>query len=657
MKYRLLLPVFLLTLCAFFAPSTHAQTARKTTFAATLTPPTARPGETVTLTVKATIEAPFHIYSIVPPQTAGPQPTTFTINAQGLTPVGGVTESAPHVKLDTNFKAEVGLHEGEATFTQLLKVNANTTGNVPVTASVRFMACDASKCLPPKTLDLTVPALAVEAGTARPEYTDLKPKTSVSVARSVAGSGGSPVIPTAAPTTPVNSSSGSLLGFVLTAFGAGLLALVTPCVFPLIPVTFAFFTKQATDKGSSVVKLATVYCLGIVVTFTGIGAILAATVGAAGANRFAANPWVNLVFAALFVVFGLSLLELIELRPPAFLEGAAAKNRPNSGLGGVFVLGLTFVVSAFTCTAPFVGTVLVAASTASTGAAWVRPIAGMASFAAALALPFFLLALFPSLLARLPKSGAWLSTVKGAMGFIELAAALKFLSNADLVWQWKALTQPVVLAVWAIIALAGAWWLLGILRLGFSTPNAPAPPLRRVWAALFGFAGLYCVYALSGRPIAPLMVALLPPANYGPAATQMEGDGLAWLPSIEEGLEQAKTQNKPVFIDFTGHTCTNCRWVEENVFVRPEVRENLSRYVLVRLYTDDPALADKLQTYQEKTFGTVALPLYAVVTADGQPRRKGDVDFFGGANDPNRFTQNFVAFLQTKENPATVARK
>lgn len=610
----------------------QAQRSRPVSFTATITPAPVHPGETVTLTVTATIKEPYHIYSVVPPKAAGPQPTELTVEAKGLTTVGGATESAPKQEFDKNFNLPLGLHEKTATFTQLLKVGSEMAGSIPLTVSVRYMACNATQCLPPTTIDVAVPPLSVEAGAARPEFVDLKPVAA-------------PVAAATQETTDDNilqhkGETGSLGTFVLTAFGAGLLALITPCVFPMIPVTFAFFTKEVTKKGGSVVKLASVYCLGIILTFTGIGAVLAATVGAAGANRLAANPWVNLVFAILFVMFGLALLELVEIRPPAALQKLSGSRPQAGGTLGVLFMGLTFVIAAFTCTAPFIGTVLVAASTASSGADWIRPILGMTAFASALALPFFLLALFPGLLAKLPKSGAWLSTVKGTMGFLELAAALKFLSNSDLVWQWQVLTQPVMLALWTVLALAGAFWLLGILHLGFSTPEGTPTVARRVWAGVFVAGAVYFLIGMTGRPLNAWLVAFLPPAEYGYRAGDATAssavavaDELPFLDNLDAALAQAKAENKPIFIDFTGYTCTNCRWMEKNVFPVGPVKAEMENFVRVRLYTDGGKDGQKNQEYQEKTFGDVALPLYAVLRPDGKPVAKST----GITQEPEKF--------------------
>jgi thiol:disulfide interchange protein len=342
--------------------------------------------------------------------------------------------------------------------------------------------------------------------------------------------------------------------FLATAFFAGLVALLTPCVFPMIPVTLAFFTKQATNKegqvdSAGVVRLALLYCLGIIGAFVLIGLGLAVTVGASGAYRFATHPVTNLAFAVLFVVFGLAMLELFALDLPPALQGLAGGRR--SGTLGVLVMGLTFVVTAFTCTAPFVGSVLILASKAEGAQALIKPIAGMAVFALALSLPFFVLALFPPLLAKLPRSGAWLSTVKGAMGFLEIAAALKFLSNADLAWGWGILSREAFLGLTAIILVAGGLWLLGRLKIGHAVPSTEAPPLRKLWAGLFIAFGVYCLYGMRGS-MDRLMETYAPPYHLG-GKTVASGE-LAWSRDLEAGKALAQKENRRVLIDFTGHT-------------------------------------------------------------------------------------------------------
>lgn len=423
--------------------------------------------------------------------------------------------------------------------------------------------------------------------------------------------------------------------FLATAFGAGLIALLTPCVFPMIPVTLAFFTKQATDKTGQVdtggvVRLALLYCLGIIAAFVLIGVGISATVGASGAYRFATHPLTNLGFAALFIIFGLAMLEVFMMDLPPALQGLAGGRK--SGTIGVLVMGLTFVVTAFTCTAPFVGSVLILASKATGAQALIKPVAGMAVFALALSLPFFILALFPPLLAKLPRSGAWLSTVKGAMGFLEIAAALKFLSNADLAWGWGFLSREVFLGLTAITLTMAGLWLLGRLKLGHATPSVEAPPLRKLWAGLFIGFGVYCLYGMRG-PMDRLMETYVPPYRLGAKAEAPKAGELVWVRTLEEGKALAQKENRRVLIDFTGHTCVNCRDVEVNVFTKGPVQEQLGKFSLVRLYVDpgkmdgivtSQELADKNYDYEDKAFGELSQPIYGVIEPDGTIVAKTD---------------------------------
>ncbi|MDX1933631.1 MAG: cytochrome c biogenesis protein CcdA [Capsulimonadales bacterium] len=634
-------------------------------FTATVQPSPVRAGEYVRVTLNAVIDSPYHLYSIIPPDKESILPTTLQITLGDWKPVGPVTES-PAERKPTKFGAEmveIGTHEKSATFTQVFQVPKTASGNVTPVISARYQACDATSCLPPVTKKPEVALLTIEPGEPRPEFAQPPTPENVTPATAVPSAS----LPSATPTAPKSESTG-LLPFLAAAFGAGLLALLTPCVFPMIPVTLAYFTKQALKPGATedpnaeavkpkqatqpdvtgnpntgvvklatiyslkqetqpdvtgnpnagVVKLATIYSLGIIGAFTGIGAILAATIGAAGATRVAANPWTNLAFAILFIVFGLALLEVFELRLPAGLQNLTGKGRQVGGTLGVLLMGLTFVIAAFTCTAPFVGTVLVAASTASSGAEWLRPILGMATFATALALPFFLLALFPGWLAKMPKSGAWLTTVKGTMGFLELAAAIKFLSNTDLVWNWQVLTRPVMLTLWILIAVLAGLWLFGVLRLGENSPEGRPSVLRGATASAFLAVALYFLVGLTGRPLLGWLNAFLPPAEYGlptGKGAALPSGQLAFHDTLDKALAAAKAENKPIFIDFTGITCLNCRDMEDNVFPIPEVKQELEKFVRVRLYTDD----EKIQKYQEETFRTVALPLYGILNPDGTP--------------------------------------
>jgi thiol:disulfide interchange protein len=405
-----------------------------------------------------------------------------------------------------------------------------------------------------------------------------------------------------APLTPVTP------GFIWLAASAGAVSLLTPCVFPMIPITVSYFTSRAERERPAALRSALVFALGIIATFTALGLALAVFVGATGASAFAANPWVNLGLAALFVAFALNLFGVWQVAVPSGVLTALDARVGRSG--GPVLMGLLFTLTSFTCTAPFVGTVLVSAAAGQ----WQMPVIGMLAYSTVFATPFFVLALVPRWISRLPRSGSWLSTVKIVMGLVELAAAFKFLSNVDLVWHWGVVTRPVVLGSW--IALAA----ITVVVLRFK-PVSLVPAAIGVWLAL----------GLAGKTRLGELEAFLPPA-----ATPE----LAWrLNDLPGALAAAQHDGKPVFIDFTGYTCTNCRWMEANIFSRPEVVTALGRYELARLFTDgDGPAYEAQQAYQESHYNTVALPLYALVAPDGHTI----ATFAGLTRDPAAF----VAFLR-----------
>jgi len=374
-------------------------------------------------------------------------------------------------------------------------------------------------------------------------------------------------------------------------------------------------------------RQAGVYGLTIVGAFTGLGALAAALLGAAGAQSIAASPWTNLAIGAVLVAFGLSLLGLFELKLPTGLTNYLNRqSERQSGYVGAVFMGLTLTVVSFSCTAPFVGGLLAAAAQGT----WLYPVLGMLVFSGVLALPFVGFALFPEALERLPSSGGWMNALKVTLGFVELAAALKFFSNADLVWGGAVwLSRPLVIAFTIVLfALAGAY-LLGALRLSHDPP--PEPPRRvgvgRVLAAaLFLGLALYMTPGLLGARLGSLDAYFPPrhatdvgrlPASSGAETTAV--GALDWNQNdIDAAMAKAKESGTPVFVDFSGYTCTNCREMEANVFPAPAVAEHLrADFVLLRLYTDDADKGPALQRYQQQTVGTAALPSYAVVTPEG----------------------------------------
>ena len=450
-----------------------------------------------------------------------------------------------------------------------------------------------------------------------------------------------PEVPVSRPPAPVarvpdmaaaSAGSSTLLGYMSLAVVMGALSLLTPCVFPMVPITVSYFTNRPGRTRKEAITQALVYGLGIVLTFSALGFILAIAFGASGLNRFAADPWLNLAVTGLFVAFALSLFGVWELTVPSKLLTAVSKADEGKGrFIGTALMGLAFTLTSFTCTAPFLGTLLVVAAQGD----WQWPLAGMLAFSGIFALPFVGLAIAPHLVSSLPRSGSWLIAVKASMGLLELAAAMKFLSNVDLVWGWNIFTRDVVLISWVVVAVILVAYLAGLTRLGYA-PRLGRPRLMRLTAVAAGVVlALWLTSGLTGRRLGELE-AFLPPADLAGA----HGGELPWIMNdFDAAIAQAKRENRPVLVDFTGYTCTNCRWMEANMFTKPEVERELARYVRARLYTDGKGDIYKTQQQmEERLFGTVALPYYAVFGPDGQPKVA-----FGGLT---RSADEFLVFLR-----------
>jgi thiol:disulfide interchange protein DsbD len=593
-------------------------------------------GQAFKAALKAEIEPGWHLYALEQPE-GGPIATTIKVTeGKPFEITGAITSSPkPTTKTDPLFTGTDGkplvtkFFTESVTFDVPLKATADTPADA-LSLDVRFQLCDETRCLPPKTVRVSF------AGTE-----DVK--------RAPAAS---PITAEQAP--PVNSQpTTDMWSFIWLAITFGAISLLTPCVFPMIPITVSYFMKHSDGDHKKTIKLATVYSGGIIATFTLLGMLLAIVFGAAGITLFAANPWVNLFIGALFLFFAFNLFGFYEISfPSSVLTKLDAITRTEEGKGsaylGALLMGLTFTLTSFTCTSPFVGTLLVSTSQGD----WKMPLVGMLVFSTVFALPFFILATVPRLLHSLPRSGGWLNSVKVVMGFLEVAAAMKFLSNVDLVWgaglnesgvlnYGKIFTREIVLMIWVVISLAIVAYILGFFRMRHDSPVKKLSAQRVAFALVFLGVSLYLTTGILGRKLGELE-SFLPPKNHESAFNVLGNrhEELKWMTNDYEGaLRQAKLENKRVFVDFTGYTCTNCRWMEANMFTRPEVKAEMEKYVLVSLYTDgDGDVYERQQQFQQDTFQTVALPFYAVFDSNGKP-----VATFPGLT---RNAEEFVDFLQ-----------
>ncbi|MBK6494390.1 MAG: thioredoxin family protein [Gemmatimonadetes bacterium] len=595
-------------------------------------------GAVVRLALRATIPQGWHLYSITQGP-GGPVPTTITTAAGAAVAITGTIRSPePDIAEDKNFGILTETYTDSATFT--VPVTALAPGRAKLALQVAYQTCTDRYCLPP-TSDIVeasfdVMAAAPGAEMATPVATAVTPPTTPPAATPPATVSAAPTPPSQGVLLPGGSNTGqSLPLFLWLAAVMGALSLLTPCVFPMIPITVSYFTRTSETSGHSAARNAFTYALGIVATFTILGMAIAILVGAGGINRFAANPWVNLLVTGLFLAFALNLFGVWQVTLPSALLtklNAASDGKRGGETAGILAMGLTFTLTSFTCTAPLVGTLLVMAAQGN----WRWPLLGLLVFSAVFALPFFLLALMPRAVAKLPRSGAWLQRVKVMMGFLEVATAMKFLANADMVWQWGIFTRDVVLIVWVVTAVVAAAWLFGL----FTRPRPRIAIVQQLVAVSCIAVAVWLGRGVGGTRLGELESFLPPPEGAVTSGTATVDGELPWMVNdLPAALAQAKREQKRVLVDFTGYTCTNCRWMEANMFPRPEITRELERFVRVRLYTDGQGdLYRKQQQLELDLFGTVALPYYAIMDTLGTPQAQ----FLG----MTRSSEEYLTFLR-----------
>jgi len=582
------------------------------------------------------IDAPWHLYAHDFAGTGTPIALTLD-DTPGLA-LEDVRYPPPTVvKLEPITQEMLRLLEDSAEVVAVLRVAAShPPGPGKAVLRLAYQTCTDQMCLPPTDRELPV---SFEVRAAAP-------------GEALAAPTGATPGASATPPGPATSlqddftralHDGAVGRFLWLCVALAFVSLLTPCVFPMIPITVSFFAKRA-EQGGSGVSYALAYGGGIVGTYTGFGVGMALLLGASSLQSVATNPWINLAIGALFVFFGLSLMGLYDLRPPAFLARSAERSAAsgNSYLS-VLVMGFVFTVTAFTCTAPIVGTLLAALTT---GGSLPLIVLGMLVYSLAFALPFVLLAMFPKALHALPGAGGWMITVKAVMGFIELVAALKFLSAADLVWDLQLLPRPSLLLLAVLLMSALALYLFGAFRLPHDVPTPRRAVSGRTLVALLALvSALYFASGLTGRALDTWTESFLPPPGYGAAAGGGAPELIAWGDDLEAAKVAAATQKRPVFIDFTGVTCQNCRKVEKTFFSDHRFAEALAqKAVPVRLYTDRlrPAEVkerDAANRALMEQLGSVTLPLYVLMSADGRMLRSMGYD-------PSFTVQDFIDFLE-----------
>ncbi|GGK14945.1 thiol:disulfide interchange protein DsbD [Yeosuana aromativorans] len=545
-------------------------------------------GTEYNLVSRATIEAGWHLYSQDVPED-GPIPTAFTYDDGGgnIKVLGNTEEGEGHTIDDPIFQMKIKYFEKSAVFRQKIETTKDVTA---VNGTVEFMVCDDSRCLPPTEVELKFDLAGSGASTAQTAPSNGTDKES----------------PVDSGKTKEPSQNKGLWSIFFIAFLSGFAALLTPCVFPMIPMTVSFFTKQSKNRAAGI-KNAIIYGISIIVIYVLLGTAVTGVFGADALNALATNVWFNIVFFLLLVIFAVSFLGAFEIMLPNKWANKVDRQADRGGLIGIFFMALALAIVSFSCTGPIVGTLLVEA--ASKGG--LAPIIGMLGFSLAIALPFALFAAFPGWLNSLPRSGGWLNTVKVVLGFLELALAFKFLSQADLVLQTHLLEREVFLAIWIAIFGTLAFYLFGKIQLPHDSPLTHISVGRLGLGLIVLSFTIYMVPGLWGAPL-NLISAFPPPQDYsespyGVGFSKIGGSELASnhddLPEgahllaphdilafndYDKGLAFAKQVGKPVMLDFTGWACVNCRKMEQNVWPKPEILDILkNKVVLVSLYVDD----------------------------------------------------------------------
>ncbi|MES2630018.1 MAG: protein-disulfide reductase DsbD domain-containing protein [Bacteroidota bacterium] len=597
---------------------------------------------TYEIQASAAIQKGWHLYGMdlgKEAEMAGPVQTSFKFpKTEGIEWIGKVKEPKPIEKYDPNFMMKIRFHENKVVFTQQLTKSGNAT---LVKGTVNFMVCNDEKCLPPVDVDFTVDLATGQAvaegnttGVLKPNTSDFNPKiASVDLENPMSDCG-----------EAVVKESKSFLNIFILGFLGGLIALLTPCVFPMIPLTVSFFTKGSKSRKKGILN-ASIYggFIFLIYILLSLPFHFLDSLDPEILNTISTNVWLNLTFFVIFIVFAISFFGYFEITLPSSLANKADSASEIGGLIGTFFMALTLALVSFSCTGPILGSLLAGSLTSDGGA--MQLTAGMGGFGLALALPFTVFALFPGMLKSLPKSGGWLTTVKVVLGFIEVALAAKFLSTADLVGHWGILKIEAFLAIWILVGIGLSLYLFGKIRFPHDSPVTKLSMTRKVLGTITVALTIYfCTGFMydkqnKGFRSLELLSGLAPASGYSWIYPSECPLNLSCFHDYEEGMAYAKKVNKPVLLDFTGYGCVNCRKMEDQVWGKPDVFKYLNEdFVVISLYVDDReklpeseqfdyinplgkkkkirTIGDKWTTLETETFKTNSQPHYAILSPD-----------------------------------------
>ena len=586
----------------------------------------------------ASVDDGWHLYDMNLPE-GGPISTSFVFGTlKGVELVGTPTPSeTPTEKFDKQFQMNLRWFGKDVTFTQKYKTKEGE--KLSIAGEVEFMACNDESCLPPQRIEFDF-GENQDAAAQNQEAAAQTPVQDMSVAVKVADVGNkdlwTPVIEElkAFGDANVSAADTSWVFIFFAGFVGGLIALLTPCVWPMIPMTVSFFLKRTKDRKRAI-RDALTYGVSIIVIYLVMGLLITGLFGASALNDLSTNAVFNILFFGLLVMFAVSFFGAFEMVLPAsWTSKLDSKADSTTGILSIFFMSFTLVLVSFSCTGPIIGTLLVQAATMGNS---VGPAIGMLGFSLALSIPFSLFAIFPNLLQGMPKSGGWLNSVKVVLGFLELALALKFLSVADLAYGWRILDREVFLVLWIVIFVLLGMYLLGKLKLSHDS-DLKYVSVPRLFMSIVSFAfAIYMVPGLWGAPLKSIS-AFAPPL-YTQDFNLYEGEVHASFDNYEAGMAYAESVGKPVLVDFSGFGCVNCRKMEAAVWTDLTVKGLIENdYVLITLMVDDKTLlpsvqeieeggkvrklktvGDKWSYLQRSKFGANAQPFYVLLDSEGKP--------------------------------------
>lgn len=598
------------------------------------------------------IDEGWHVYSTG--LATGPiSATLHTEKAEGAKAVGSLKAQGHEINIyDNMFGMKLRYFENSVKFIQRYKITGKTYS---IKGYLEYGICNDEMCMPPSQVEFSYTGKGVEetekaeeeAATVEEESVPIAGKDSIKTENTDSVSADTTIINAASDLwQPVikelgeldkTSTNNSLWYIFIMGLLGGLLALFTPCVWPIIPMTVSFFLKRAKDKSKGL-RDAITYGISIIVIYLSLGLLITGFSDSNALNALATNAYFNIFFCLLLIVFALSFFGWFELALPSSWANKVDNKASNtSGLLSIFLMAFTLSLVSFSCTGPIIGFLLVDFATSGDLAA---PAIGMLGFAIALALPFTLFALFPSWLKQAPKSGSWMNIIKISLGFIELAFACKFFSVADLAYGWHLMDREVFLSIWIVVFTALGLYLIGIMRFQSDGEDRKPMPVPCIMLGLISLAfSVYMIPGLWGAPCKAIS-AFAPPINTQDFNLNKAGEIHPAFTSYEEGMKEAAKQGKPVMIDFTGFGCVNCRKMEAAVWTDPQVAERLTKdYVLISLYVDDKTplkqpmevkradgskrilrtVGDKWSYLEETKFGYLAQPFYVTLDNEGKP--------------------------------------